>query len=77
MSRNIHCKEDLILVFPEMKLSGPVPYSYINVSVWDLDIPMIGPPVLLQQIGGPIVYMKFANCRSFPERKKNSLGIDF
>jgi hypothetical protein len=29
----LHCKEDPIYVFPEMKLRGLVPNSYILVSV--------------------------------------------
>jgi hypothetical protein len=31
-----------------MKLRGLVPISYIHVSVSDLYIPKIGPPILLQ-----------------------------
>ncbi len=37
----LHCKEDLIYVFPEMKLHGLVPCFYIHVSVSDLYIPKI------------------------------------
>jgi hypothetical protein len=45
MTKNYtHCKEDPIYVFPEMKLRGLVPNSYIHVSVSDLYIPRIGPP---------------------------------
>ncbi len=36
-------------VFPEMKLRGLVPNSYIHVSVSDLYIPRIGLPIWLQQ----------------------------
>ncbi len=43
-----HCKEDAIYVFPEMKLLGLVPISYIHVSVSDLYILTIGPPILLR-----------------------------
>ncbi len=43
-----HCREDPIYVFPEMKLLGLVPDSYIHVSVSDLYIPTIGPPILLR-----------------------------
>ena len=32
-----------------MKLRGLVPDSYIHVSVTELHIPTIGPPILLQQ----------------------------
>jgi hypothetical protein len=45
----LHCKEDTIEVFPEMKLRVHVPNFYINVSVSDLYIPTICPPNLLQQ----------------------------
>jgi hypothetical protein len=34
---------------PEMKLRGLVPNFHIHVSVSDLYIPTIGPPILLQQ----------------------------
>ncbi len=37
----VHCKEDPIDVFPEMKLRGLVLNSYIHVPVSDLYIPMI------------------------------------
>ncbi len=43
----IHCKEDPIYVFSEMKLRGLVPNFHIYVSVSDLYIPTIGPPILL------------------------------
>ncbi len=35
----LHCTENPIYVFPEMKLCGHVPNSYIHVSVSDLYIP--------------------------------------
>jgi hypothetical protein len=38
-----------------MKLHVLVPNFRIHVSVTDLYIPMIGHPILLQKIGGPIV----------------------
>jgi hypothetical protein len=44
-----HCKEDPIYAFPEMKLRGLVPSFHIHVSVSDLYIPWIGPPILLQK----------------------------
>ena len=47
-----HYKQDPIYVVPEMKLRGLVPNFHIHVSVRDLHIPTIGPPILLQQIGG-------------------------
>ncbi len=48
----LHCKEDPINVFPEMRLRavrGLVPNFHIHVSASDLYISMIGPPILLQQ----------------------------
>ncbi len=42
-------------IFPEMELSGLVPNFYIHVSVSDLYIPMIGLPILLYCVCGPIV----------------------
>ncbi len=36
-------------ILPEIKLLGLVPNSCIHVSVSDLYIPMIGPPIWLQQ----------------------------
>jgi hypothetical protein len=36
ISWSMHCKEDPIYVFPEMKLRSLVPNSYINESVRDL-----------------------------------------
>jgi hypothetical protein len=41
----VHCTENQIYVFPEMKLRGIVPDSYIHVSVSD----RIGLPIWLQQ----------------------------
>jgi hypothetical protein len=45
----VHGKEDPISLFPEMKLRGLVPYSYIHVSVSDLYISTIGLPILLNR----------------------------
>jgi hypothetical protein len=42
--------QKLIYVFPEMKLRGLVPNSYIHVSVSTLYIPKIGLPIWLQHI---------------------------
>jgi hypothetical protein len=42
-----YCTENPIYVFPEMKLRGLVPNSYIHVSVKKLYIPRIGLPILL------------------------------
>jgi len=41
------CTENLISVFPEMKLCGLVANSYIRVSVGDLYIPRIDLPIWL------------------------------
>jgi hypothetical protein len=43
----LHCKRDQIYVFPEMKLRGLVPNSYIHVSVSDSYVPTIGTHILL------------------------------
>ena len=48
-SPRVHCTENPINVFPEIKLRGLVPNSYIHVSVRDLYIPRIGLPIWLQQ----------------------------
>jgi hypothetical protein len=45
----IHRTENPIYVFPEMKLHGLIPNSYIRVSVSDLCIPRIGLSIWLQQ----------------------------
>ncbi len=47
----LHSTENPIYVFPEMKLQGFVPNSYIHVSVRDLYILRIGLPIRLQQNG--------------------------
>ncbi len=49
IKQNEHWKQDPIYVFPEMKLRGLVPNFSIHVSMSDLCIPIIGPPILLQQ----------------------------
>jgi hypothetical protein len=43
-----HCIENSKQIFPEMKLRGLFPYSYIHESVSDLYFSTIGPPILLQ-----------------------------
>jgi hypothetical protein len=43
--RVTHCIGNLIYVFPEMKLCGLVPNSYIHASVSDIYIPRIGLPI--------------------------------
>ncbi len=44
-----HRKENPIYVFPKKKLRGLSPNFHIHVSVSDLYIPPIGPPIFLQQ----------------------------
>jgi hypothetical protein len=44
-----HCTKNLIYVFPEMRMCGLVPNSYIHVSVSDFYIPRISLPIRLQQ----------------------------
>ncbi len=61
------CAKNLKQIIPEMKLQGVVPNSHIHVSVSDLYctvyIPMISPPILLQQKGGLImgIWIKIGN----------------
>ncbi len=45
----MHCKEISIHVFPEKELRCLSPNIHIHVSVSDLYIPLIGPPIFLQQ----------------------------
>jgi hypothetical protein len=45
----MHCTENMIYVFPEMKLHGLVSVSYIHVFVSDFSIPRIDLPNWLQQ----------------------------
>jgi hypothetical protein len=42
-------KQDPIYVFPELKLPCVFPNFHIHISVSDLYIPIIGPPIFLQQ----------------------------
>jgi hypothetical protein len=48
-NNRLHCRQDRIYVFPEMKLTGLVPNFHTHVSVSNLHIPTSGPPILLQQ----------------------------
>jgi hypothetical protein len=50
-----HYTENRIYVFPEMKLHGFVPNSYIHVSANNLYIPRIGLPIWLLKIGRQIL----------------------
>ncbi len=58
-----------------MKLPGLLSNFHIHVSMSDLHIPMISPPILLQKIGGPIVGI----CKSLTDwergRRVYFLGI--
>ncbi len=45
----LHCKEISIYALPEKELRGLSPNLHIHVSVSDLYIPTIGPPIFLQQ----------------------------
>ncbi len=44
----LHCNENPIYVFPETKLRVLSLNLYIHLSVRDLYIPTIGPPIFLQ-----------------------------
>jgi hypothetical protein len=51
-----NCTENLIYAFPEMKLCGLVPKSYIHVSVSDFFIPRISLSIFgCRKIGRPIL----------------------
>jgi hypothetical protein len=45
----IHCKEISMYEFPEKELRGLSPNVNVHVSVSDLYIPSIGPPIFMQQ----------------------------
>ncbi len=49
MLLSVHCTENQIYVFPEMKLRGLVSNAYIHVSETDFYITRIGLPIWLQQ----------------------------
>jgi hypothetical protein len=71
----MHCKEDQLYVFPEMKLRGLVPNFHIHVSVSYLHIPTIGPPIFCSKIGGPIVVI-YNECGNWDKgRAVSFLGI--
>jgi hypothetical protein len=46
---NLHCKENPIYVLQGKKMLGLSPNFHIHVSVSNLYIPTIGPPIFLQQ----------------------------
>jgi hypothetical protein len=87
---SLHCAENPIYVFFEMKLRGLVPNSYIHESVCDLYIPRIGLPIWLQPfrqtdpknlyiiyryMNVEILRQNFLLCRSFYSRSFSFLGI--
>jgi hypothetical protein len=45
-----HCRENAMYVSPEKKRRGLSPYFHIHVSVSDLYIPTIGPPIFLHAV---------------------------
>jgi hypothetical protein len=45
----LHCNENPIYVFLFLELRGLSPNFHIHVSVSDLHVPMISPPIFLQQ----------------------------
>ncbi len=51
----MHCTKKFKQIFSERKLRGLVPNFCMHVSVSDLYIPPIGPPILLHCVCGPIV----------------------
>ncbi len=64
----LHCTENPIYVFPEMKLRGLVHNSYIHLSVRVIYIPRIGTPIWLQQNAAKkVVWLSWACMRTiFP-----------
>ncbi len=54
-STYLHCTENSKRIFPEMKLHGFILRFCIHVSVSDLCISTIGPPILLYCVCGPTV----------------------
>ncbi len=50
-----HRAENSKQIFPEIKLCGSVPNSYIHVSVIELYIPTICLPICCSKIGGSVV----------------------
>ncbi len=49
----LHCTENSVQIFPEMKLRGLAPISAFMYFVSDLYITMIGPQTQYSKIGGP------------------------
>jgi hypothetical protein len=64
----MHCTENPIYVFLEMKLRGHILNSYIHESVNDLNIPRISLPIWLQNKSRQIlgIYKSQPNRRTNP-----------
>jgi hypothetical protein len=71
------CTENSKQIFPERKLRGLVPNFYIHVCVSDSYIPMIGPPILLYCVCGPIVGILYINCSQIHECRNWERGRAF
>jgi hypothetical protein len=75
--QKVHCNENPIYVFLEMKLGGLVPNSYIHVSVSDLYIPRCGLSIWLQKNSWPIlvIYKSLTDkeCRNWETEHFNSV----
>jgi len=67
----VHCKDTVPKnskqIFLDMKLRGLVPNSYIHVPMRDLCVHTIGPPVVLQKIGG--LSWEYINRSQIHERR--------
>jgi hypothetical protein len=70
----LHCKQDPINAIQEIKLRCLVPNFHIHVSVGDLYIPTIGPPILLQQNRWIILRIYTVNPSQIPECKNWERG---
>jgi hypothetical protein len=61
--------EILKQIFPEKEFWGLSPNFHIHASVSDLYIPMIGLPILLEEICGPILGLYKSGAALFPEKE--------
>jgi hypothetical protein len=76
--RKLHCKENLVYVFPERELRDLSPNVHIHVSVSNLYIPTFGPPVFsCRRIGRPIrgIYISLMNVGIGTVAAQSFLGI--